>query len=206
MLCVDNPNTEWIKRKSNAYNPLVYKWLTRKARAYLSFVFHRLIPCEGNTHVMFERVIVTYALMTKTDVNVGALMYREMEQTRDNYHLRLFFASTLTKYMMSLRILKEPGDEMELFIPKKKYIISIKSHKEEKLTAFTTEQQLACMSRMLTRIWLVTERDMAARHIDISDIMTQLTLDEDERCLFVLSSTTRLETERETDATTWPYY
>lgn len=48
---------------------------------------------------LFERVIATYALSTKTDVSVGALMYREIEQKTENHQLWLFFANTLTKYM-----------------------------------------------------------------------------------------------------------
>lgn len=41
--------------------------------------------------------------------------------------------------------LKEPGDEMELFVPNKIEITVVKTLDKEKLKSFTPEQQLACM-------------------------------------------------------------
>lgn len=49
-------------------------------------------------------------------------------------------------------------------------------------------------------IWLVTERDMVTRHIDIGDIMTLLFLDNDEPHLFGLPSARGVEIKSNIDA------
>ncbi|KAJ8526345.1 hypothetical protein K7X08_028822 [Anisodus acutangulus] len=109
-----------MQRGNTLHHSLAKEFMCSLARVVLNLICNRLMPCQHKKHVPRYRVLLLYALMESIPINLGEIMYEQMQRTRMNSQLTLFFANTLSAYLTDIGIAwdDEKDDIEELEYPK----------------------------------------------------------------------------------------
>ncbi|KAK4359889.1 hypothetical protein RND71_022118 [Anisodus tanguticus] len=144
ILCPGRSDATW-KSGNTPHHSLAKEFMCSLARVVLNLICNRLMPCQHKTHVPRYRVLLLYALMESVPINLGEIMYEQMQRTRMSSNLALFFANTLSAYLTYIGVAwdDEKDDIEELEYPEIYDITTVRRSSSDRTSNFTTQQLFA---------------------------------------------------------------
>ncbi|KAG5615180.1 hypothetical protein H5410_015004 [Solanum commersonii] len=99
------------------HQSLPYAHMSKKAWVWLKIVMNFLIPRLHYTDITCDRVCLVYALMTNTELNIGATLKSSMRKARVHKGLRYAFGGIITRLCCAAGVPYESLDYMAPLFP-----------------------------------------------------------------------------------------
>ena len=106
VLCDNSSDTHWVKNQSSDHPALPKAFMNNKAKALLNWIINHWMSATYKTNIIWDRVLLIYAILDDIHVDIGEIQHLQMLETRTNMKWTLYFVHTLS-HASSLQVEQE---------------------------------------------------------------------------------------------------
>ncbi|MFQ6663377.1 hypothetical protein Gotur_030928, partial [Gossypium turneri] len=92
---VTNPGSQWIIRKYGTHSHRI-EYLKPIAKVWFYFVHFNFMPISHSSTISMERMLLLYAILTENSINVGKLIFKEIQDCAKKKAGSVYFPSLIT--------------------------------------------------------------------------------------------------------------